>query len=81
MKIKFGPGKSEFGPGVLITLNGDEVVMAIDHWLHAQGFYVNGPRTVRVGGVLGQKGSVYVDPSGHVMYDGQRHNGNGTIDD
>jgi hypothetical protein len=50
MNINHGKGTTEFGPGVEITLTGDEVAIAIDAWLVAHGVYVSGPRTIRVNG-------------------------------
>jgi len=80
MKIKLGKGKSEFGPGVDITLSGDEVATAIDAFLIAHGMYVSGPRTVTVNGVLCHVGRVYVDPSGRVTSKGVTYTGRGEIE-
>jgi len=66
MRIKYGKGKTEFGPGVDIDLTGDEVAMAIDAFLVANGVNVQGPRTISVNGELCKEGRVYVDPSGFV---------------
>jgi len=66
MKITFGKGKTEFGPGVQIKLSGNEVATAIDAYLVANGVNVQGPRTIRVNGEMCEKGSIYVDPSGFV---------------
>ncbi len=67
MIVKKGGGRTEFGPGVLIELEGDEVARAIDSWLVGQGIHVSGPRTIRVNDELCESGSVYVDPSGFVI--------------
>jgi hypothetical protein len=80
VEVKFGLGPTEYGPGVSIKLNGDEVATAIDAYLVSHGIYIRGPRTITVNGDLCDLGHVYVDPSGFVMYDGQRWNGRGTID-
>lgn len=80
MKIKKGNGTTEYGPGVSIELKKGEVAAAIVHWLHGQGVYVSGPKTVTVGGELCEKGHVYVDPSGFVMHKGKRWNGRGGRD-
>lgn len=77
MKIKFGKGPTQYGPGVKIKMTGDEVVIAIDAYLVAHGIYVNGPRTITVNGELCKKGDVHVDPSGAVQSDGVRWTGRG----
>lgn len=79
MEVKFGKGKSEYGPGVEINLTGDEVAIAIDAYLTAHQIYVRGPRTITVNGELCEVGRVYVDPNGFVMYGGQRYEGRGRI--
>jgi hypothetical protein len=78
MEVKYGPGKSEWGPGVSIDLTGDEVAIAIDAWLVANGVHVSGPRTVSVNGEMLENGHVYVDPSGFVIKDGVRFQGSGS---
>lgn len=35
MEVKYGKGKTQYGPGVSIDLTGDEVVTAIDAYLVA----------------------------------------------
>lgn len=77
MKVKFGKGKSEYGPGVLIKLTGDEVAKAIDAYLVAHNIHVNGPRTTSVNGKMCKVGRVYVDPSGFVIYKGVKYPGCG----
>ena len=77
MDIKYGKGSTKYGPGVSINLTGDEVATAIDAWLVAHGVHVSGPRTIRVNGELCKVGHVYVDPSGFVIYDGERLSGRG----
>lgn len=72
MKMKYGNGKTEFGPGVSIDLTGDEVARAIDAWLVANGVHVSGPRTINVNGELCQEGHIYVDPSGFIITPGGR---------
>ena len=66
MEIKFGSGTTKYGPGVEINLTGDEVAIAIDAFLVANGVTVRGARTIRVNGELCKKGRIYVDPSGNV---------------
>jgi hypothetical protein len=77
MKIDFGSGKTQYGPGVKIELSGDEVATAIDAYLVAHGVYVSGPRTITVNGELCEEGLVYVDPSGFVIFNGEEWNGRG----
>lgn len=80
MQIKFGEVASQYGPGVAVELTGDELATAIDLYLYSQGVCVNGPRTTTVNGQMCQSARVYVDPSGDVMANGTRYNGNGRID-
>lgn len=78
MKVEYGSGTTEFGPGVSIELTGDEVATAIDAYLVSHRIYVNGPRTIRVNGELCDRGHVYVDPSGSVITeDGKKYSGRG----
>ena len=67
MKISYGSGTTEYGPGVAIELTGDEVATAIMAWLVARRVHVDGPRTVTVNGELCEAGRVYVDPEGFVI--------------
>lgn len=67
MKIKHGKGKTKYGPGVEISLSGNEVATAIMAYLVARGVHVDGPQTITVNGELCQSGRVYVDPSGVVI--------------
>lgn len=76
MEVKFGRGPTQYGPGVEINLSGDEVAVAIDAYLVAHGVLVRGSRTITVNGELCESGQVYVDPSGFVMNEGERLNGN-----
>ena len=77
MKIEYGKGITEYGPGVDINLSGDEVAIAIDAYLVSHQVYVNGPRTITVNGELIQQGKVYVDPSGFVISRGIKYSGRG----
>ncbi len=77
MKVKFGKGKTEYGPGVQIDLTGNEVAIAVDAYLVAHGIHVQGPRTIIVNGSLCKKGQIYVDPSGKVIADGKGYSGCG----
>ena len=67
MNIEYGSGKTEYGPGVSINLDGNEVAKAIDAWLVANGVNVQGSRTITVNGELCESGNIYVDPSGFVI--------------
>jgi hypothetical protein len=78
MYVQHGEGKTKYGPGVSITLTGDEVAVAIDAFLVAHGVHVSGPRTITVNGELCESGRVYVDPSGFVISGGEKISGDGT---
>ncbi len=77
MKVSYGNGKTKFGPGILIELDGDEVATAISNYLKANSVDVTGPRTITVNGDMCEEGQVYVDPSGQVVYDGNIFSGHG----
>jgi hypothetical protein len=77
MKIDYGNGMTEFGPGVRVSLTGAEVATAIHTYLVAHGVHINGPRTIRVNGELCSSGDVYVDPSGFVINNGKKISGRG----
>jgi hypothetical protein len=77
MDVSYGNGKTKYGPGVAIELTGDEVATAISAYLVAHGIYVNGARTIRVNGELCESGRVYVDPSGFVIFNGEKLDGRG----
>ena len=77
MKVKYGNGTTEYGPGVSIKLSGDEVATAIDAWLVSHRVYVSGLRTISVNGDLCKKGHVYIDPSGFVIVKGKKMSGRG----
>lgn len=81
MKIQYGKGKTQFGPGVDIKLTGNEVARAIYTYLTAHGVRINGPATIRVNGELCLMGSVYIDPSGDVIENGKVYSGRGDIDE
>jgi hypothetical protein len=77
-KVEIGNGTTKYGPGVQLTLSGDEVAIAIDAYLVAHGIHVSGPRTITVNGELCEVGSIYVDPSGFVIADGKKYSGRDT---
>jgi len=77
MKVNYGRGTTEYGPGVEIKLTGTEVVRAIRAYLVAHDVHLNGPCTFTVNGELIEKSKVYVDPSGFVMHDGEKLSGRG----
>ena len=78
MRIRHAGGKTKYGPGVVIELNGNEIATAIESWLVAHGVRVNGPRTISVNCNLIDEGQVYVDPDGFVINsDGVKFSGRG----
>ena len=77
MKVRYGDGKTEYGPGVMIELTGDEVARAIDAYLVARNVNILGSRTITVNGELCSFGNVYVDPSGEVVKKGKLLSGRG----
>ena len=77
MKIDYGAGVTKYGPGVSIKLTGGEVATAIAAWLVSNNVIVRGPTTTTVNGELCQEGHVYVDPSGFVIYNGEKLSGRG----
>jgi hypothetical protein len=77
MKVSYGDGTTEHGPGVSIELTGAEVAIAIEAWLVAHDVHIRGARTISVNGELCEAGEVYVDPSAFVMVEGTRMNGRG----
>lgn len=80
MEVRFGEGKTEYGPGVAIEMTGDEIALAIFAWLVAHGVHIEGARTVTVNGELCEDGRVYVDPGGSVVRKGKRWLGRGWIE-
>jgi hypothetical protein len=79
MEIKFGEGKTEYGPGAAIEMTGDEVAVAIMTWLMAHDVHILGARTVTVNGQLCETARVYVDPSGFVVAKGELMSGRGPL--
>jgi hypothetical protein len=77
MNVQFGEGTTQYGTGVQIDLTGDEVAVAIDAYLVSHGIHVYGARTITVNDKLCEKGEIYVDPSGFVMFEGVRWCGRG----
>ncbi len=63
----------ESGEGVRIRLNAEEVATAIEAYLVAHGVHIEGARTIRVNKELIKCGSVYVDPSGYVIFNGVKY--------
>lgn len=68
--MEIEPGKSKYGTGTWIRLDGNEVAVAIDEWLERKGVLVKGPRTIRLEepefGACTGGAAVYVDSSGTV---------------
>ena len=77
MKVKYGSGTTQYGPGVEINLTGAEVATAIAAYLVARNIHVRGPRTITVNGCLCDFGRIYVDPSGFVIHKGKKIDGRG----
>lgn len=80
MDVGFGNGQTAEGPGVEIRLTGNELATAIDAYLVAHGVQVNGPRTIRINGQICGNVKIYVDPSGNVIWGGQRYTGDGKVE-
>jgi hypothetical protein len=76
MKVKYGNGRTEYGPGVDIEMTGNDVVLAIYAYLTAHNIHISGAATITVNGKLCKYGNVYVDPSGFVVAKGKKFNGN-----
>lgn len=77
MKVKYGKGTTEYGPGIDIKLTGSEIAMAIYTYLTAHDVHIRGAATIRVNGKMIKKGSIYVDPSGSVVKKGTEFKGSG----
>lgn len=77
MKVKHGKGKTEYGPGVVVTLKPNEVAMAIYTYLTAHDIHIQGPATMSMRGELFGKCRIYVDPSGSVIANGEGYSGRG----
>jgi hypothetical protein len=76
--VRHGKGATECGPGVRISMSGEDVASAISLWLYAQDILIEGPRTITYNNkLLEDDCEVYVDPSGCVLKDGVRFNGSG----
>lgn len=67
MDLRYGNGKTKYGPGVSIDLTGEEAARAIFAWVVGQGVHIDGPRTLTVNGELIEHAKIYVDPSGFVI--------------
>lgn len=77
MRVSYGLGKTEYGPGVSVELSGDEIATAVTAYLTAHDIHISGARTITVNGELCEGGRVYVDPSGVVLAQGKRYSGRG----
>jgi len=72
MEVKFGEGKTEYGTGISITLNSNDVANAIIKYVESKGYKINGARTVKVRAHNNSgEAEIYVDPSGSVTMDGR----------
>ena len=81
MKIEYGKGQTKYGPGVEITLTGDELATAIDAYLVAHGIIVRCPSTISIDGEICRdcNSFIYVDPSGFVVTNGTKYSGSGDL--
>ena len=52
MKIDYGSGPTIYGPGINISLSGNEIAKAIDLYLLSHNVIVRGPRTIKYNGEL-----------------------------
>ena len=77
MKIQYGKGGIQFGPGVDIYLTNQEVATAIEAYLVAHRIDITGARSTTVNENALKGGRVYVDPSGHVIARGRKISGRG----
>ena len=77
MNINYGKGETKYGPGVEIELSGDEIATAIDAYLVSHNVNISGARTINVNNKLIEEGSIYVDPSGFVISEGEKYSGRG----
>ena len=69
MKVKYGKGKTEYGPGVSIELTGNDVAIAIDAYLVAHRIHVDGSRTITVNAIA--PGFIHTDIWSTVPEDAQ----------
>jgi len=79
MNIQYGKGKTEYGTGVQIDLDGSEVALAIYTYLTAHDVYIFGSATITINGELIKFGEMYVDPSGFVISKGVKFSGRGDL--
>lgn len=73
MQINYGDGKTEYGLGIHISLDGHELATAIDMYLRHKGVIISGPRTIRIDDEIcaNKEVSVYIDPSGKAAVNGR----------
>lgn len=79
VEVKYGNGKTEYGPGVLITFDANDICRFIISALEERyGITIGGPRTIKIGGELIQgDGSIYVDSSGSAVCGDLLYSGRG----
>lgn len=77
MNVQFGKGKTKYGSGVQIELDGSEIATAIYAYLTAHNVHVFGAATITINGELIEYGEMYVDPSGKVISKGVEYSGRG----
>lgn len=64
---------SRWGKSVSVEMTGSEVALAIMAYLVAHDIHISGPKTITVNGSLIENGRVFIDPSGFLVCDGERH--------
>lgn len=79
MKVSISDKTGIYGPGVDVTIDGDELALAIETWLMAHDVRVYGARTIIIDEDF-NGARVYVDPSAYVIHDGKRYSGRGDIE-
>ena len=79
MDVRYSNGPTQYGPGVDICLDSNELATAIDAYLVSHGIHVSGPRSILLNGTICREFDVcvYVDPSGFVISDGEKFDGRG----
>ena len=75
INVQSGTGSSECGPGVEVTLSPSDVYKAIQAYLVSHDVNIFGPRTH----IDLQSVCIYVDPSGYVISNNIKFNGNGEV--
>jgi hypothetical protein len=75
MNISMVSSKEPASTAIRIHLDSDEVAIAIAAYLVAHNVIIKGPHTIRVNNELIEQGSIYIDPSGLVVFNGTTFTG------